>query len=159
MDGLVELYLQRAENELVAAQVLFEVSRNSALQKEFNLEGEFTFYSDAIGHAYYCIFNSAKAILLTEGVKTYPPDLHRKTLDAFERHLVKTGNLDVQLLSLYRKSIIQAEELLGIFSMERGKRGTFTYQKLPQANMRPASDSLENASLFFKNISGILRSR
>jgi uncharacterized protein (UPF0332 family) len=118
MDGLVELYLQRAENELVAAQVLFEVSRNPILQKELKLERDFTFYSDVIGHAYYCIFNSAKAILLTEGIRTYPPDLHRKTIDAFEKYLVNTGKLDVQLLNLYRKSIVQAEELLGIYSLE-----------------------------------------
>jgi uncharacterized protein (UPF0332 family) len=159
MDGLVELYLQRAENELVAAQVLFEVSRNPILQKELKLERDFTFYSDVIGHAYYCIFNSAKAILLTEGIRTYPPDLHRKTIDAFEKYLVNTGKLDVQLLNLYRKSIVQAEELLGIYSLEKDKRGTYTYQKLPQANMKPASDSLENASLFFRNIGSVLRNR
>jgi len=160
MDGLAELYLQRAENELIAAQVLFEVSRNPALQKEhFMLEKGFTFYSDVIGHAYYCIFNSAKAILLIEGIRTYAPEVHKKTIDAFEKYLVNTGKLDVQLLNLYRKSIIQAEELLGIYSVEKEKRGTFTYQKLPQANMKPASDSLENASLFFKNIGSILRNR
>jgi uncharacterized protein (UPF0332 family) len=159
MDGLVELYLQRAENELTAAQVLFEVSRSQSLQRDqFRLEKDFTFYSSVIGHAYYCIFNSAKAILLTEGVKTYAPEVHRKTIEAFERYLVKTGRLDIQLLNIYRKSIIQAEELLEIYSVEKEKRGEFTYQKLPQANMKPASDSLERASLFFKSISSVLRS-
>ncbi|MCJ7646481.1 hypothetical protein MUO65_06245 [bacterium] len=58
MDRLAELYLQRAENELIAAQILFEVSRNPVLQKEqFRLEKDFTFYSSVIGHSYYCIFN------------------------------------------------------------------------------------------------------
>lgn len=33
MSDEAELYLQRAENELVAAQMLFEVSRNHILQK------------------------------------------------------------------------------------------------------------------------------
>jgi hypothetical protein len=61
------------------------------------------------------------------------------------------GKMDVQLLNIYRKSIIQANQLLDIYFREKEKRGTFTYQKLPQANMKPASDSLENASLFFKN--------
>jgi uncharacterized protein (UPF0332 family) len=124
---------------------------------QFRLEKDFTFYSSVIGHAYYCIFNSAKAILLTEGIKTYPPEVHRKTIDAFEAYLVKTGKLDVQLLNIYRKSIIQADQLLEIFSEEKQKRGDFTYQKLPQANMGPASLSMERASLFFKNISGVLR--
>ena len=34
MNDEVELYLQRAENELVAAQMLFDVSTSPLLQKE-----------------------------------------------------------------------------------------------------------------------------
>ncbi|MDP3734541.1 MAG: hypothetical protein Q8R37_04895 [Nanoarchaeota archaeon] len=65
MSDEAELYLQRAENELVAAQMLFEVYSNPALQKEqFKLEKGFTFYSTVIGHSYYSIFYSAKAILI-----------------------------------------------------------------------------------------------
>jgi len=158
MCDIAELYLGRAENELIAAQILFDVSSNPRLQKEqFRLEKDFTFYSLVIGHAYYCIFNCAKALLIKEGVKTEPPEVHRKTLDAFEKHLVKTGKLDVQLLKIYRSMAIRAEELLGIFSKEKSKMGQFTYQKLPQANVAPAKESLDNASLFFKNSNRILR--
>jgi len=53
--------------------------------------------------------------------------------------------------------IVRAEELLGIFSKEKAKRGEFTYQKLPQANKEPAKESLDNASFFFKNINKIVR--
>src|SRR3989338_8966517 len=139
MNSESELYLQRAENELVAAQVFFDISANPAIQKEqFKLEKEFTFYSSVINHSYYCIFYSAKAILIREGIKTEAPEVHKKTLEAFEKNLVKTGKLDVELLKIYKKMIIRAEELLGIFSKEKGKRGEFTYQKLPQANQEPA---------------------
>jgi len=158
MNDESELYLQRAENEIVAAQMLFDISSNPALQKEqFKLEKEFTFYSTAIGHSYYCIFYSAKAILNEEGIKTGAPEVHRKTVDAFEKYLVKTGKLDVELLKIYKKMMVRAEELLGIFSKEKGKRGEFTYQKLPQANKEPAKESLDNASLFFKSINKIIR--
>jgi len=158
MSGEAELYLQRAENELVAAQMLFDVSNNPALQKEqFKLEKDFTFYSAVISHSYYCIFYSAKAILVGEGIKTEAPEVHRKTLEEFEKKLVKTGKLDVELLKIYQKIIVRAEELLGIFSKEKGKRGEFTYQKLPQANKEPAKESLDNASFFFKNINKIIR--
>ena len=157
MNDEAKLYLQRAENELVAANILFDISSNSELQKEqFKLEKNFTFYSTVISHSYYCIFYSAKAILINEGIKTDYPEVHKKTLDAFENYLVKTGKLDVELLKIYRKMIIRADELLGIFSMEKKKRGEFTYQKLPQANREPAKESLDNASLFFKNINKIL---
>jgi len=158
MKDEAQLYLQRAENELIVAEILFETSANQKIQKEqFKLEKEFTFYSSVISHAYYCIFNSAKAILINDGIKTEPPEVHRKTIEAFEQHLVKTGKLDVELLKIYKKMIVRAEELLGVFSFEKRKRGEFTYQKLPQANKEPAKESMENASFFFKNVNNILR--
>jgi len=158
MDDEAELYLQRAENELVAAQMLFDVSSNLSLQREqFKLEKEFTFYSTVIGHSYYSIFYSAKAILIKNGIKTEAPEVHKKTLEAFEKYLVSTGKLDMDLLKIYQKMVVRADALLGIFSMEKRKRGEFTYQKLPQANKEPAKESLNNASLFFKNINKILR--
>jgi len=158
MSDEAELYLLRAENELVAAQMLFEISSNPTLQKEqFKLEKDFTFYSTAIGHSYYSIFYSTKAILIKNGIKTEAPEVHKKTLESFERYLVSTGKLDMELLKIYQKMIVRADALLGIFSMEKRKRGEFTYQKLPQANKEPAQESLNNASFFFKNVNRILR--
>src|SRR3989339_133700 len=158
MNDEAELYLQRAENELVVAQMLFDISSNQALQKEqFRLEKDFTFYSTVIGHSYYFIFYSAKAILIKTSIKTEAPEVHKKTLEAFEKYLVNTGKLDMELLKIYQKMVVRADALLGIFSMEKRKRGEFTYQKLPQANKEPARESLSNASFFFKNINKILR--
>ncbi|MEM2131607.1 MAG: hypothetical protein QXR96_03715 [Candidatus Woesearchaeota archaeon] len=152
------LFIQRAENEIIAAQILFDISSNEELQKDiFKLEKEHTFYSNVISLSYYCIFYCAKAILLKYGIKTNAPDEHKKTLIAFEKKLVKTGILDYELLNIYKKVIVKAEQLLDIFSKEKGKRGTFTYQKLPQANIEPAKESLNNALFFFKNINKIIR--
>jgi len=158
MDPSAELHLLRAENELITAQILFEISQNMQLQKEqFKLERQFTFYSATISHAYYCIFYAAKSILWREGIKTEAPEVHKKTLEAFEKYLVNTGKLDIDLLNIYKKMIVRADALLGIFSSEKRKRGEFTYQKLPQANKEPAQESMDNALFFFKNISKILR--
>lgn len=153
-----KLFLSRAENEISAANVLFQVSTDKELQKiSFKLKKEFTFYSAAISHAYYCIFYSAKALLANEGIATNHPNVHKKTLEAFEKHLVKTGKLDVQLLKIYREMLMRADTLLEIFSKERGKRGHFTYQKLPEANEAPAEESLSHASIFFRTASTLLR--
>ncbi len=153
-----ELYLQRAENELIAAQMMFDISANPTLQKEqFKLEKDFTFYNAVISHSYYCIFYSAKSILIRDGIKTEAPEVHKKTLEAFQQHLVDTGKLDVELLRIYQKMMIRAEELLGIFLTEKKNRGKFTYQKLPQANIEPAETSLKNASIFFKTINKLIR--
>ncbi|MEM4397177.1 MAG: HEPN domain-containing protein [Candidatus Woesearchaeota archaeon] len=63
MDSKVELYLKRARNELEIAKLLFTLSGNKKLN-EFDLDENETFYSSVISHSYYCIFYSAKAILL-----------------------------------------------------------------------------------------------
>ena len=60
--------------------------------------------------------------------------VHKKTFEAFEKYIVQTGKLDTELLKIYKKMVVRADELLGIFSKEKRKRGEFTYQKLPQAN-------------------------
>ena len=148
-----ELYLQRAENEIVVAQMLFDISSNTNIQKEqFKIEKSFTFYSTVISHSYYCIFYYAKAILINEGIKTNAPEVHKKTLEAFETYLVKTGKLDVELLKIYKKMIVKAESLLQIFKSEKKKRGDFTYNTISQANVGPANESLDNAKTFLKNL-------
>ena len=157
MNDEAKLYLQRAENELIGAEIFLKISNNPELQKgQFKLEKDFTFYSLVIGHSYYCIFYCAKAILIENGVKTESPEIHKKTLEAFEENLVKMGRLDVELLKIYKKMIVRAEELLEIFAFEKRKRGEFTYQKLPQANKEPAEESFNNAEKFFKNIMAVL---
>jgi uncharacterized protein (UPF0332 family) len=157
MDDQAGLYMQRAENELVSAQILFEISNKQDLQDAFHLERQFTFYNGTITHSYYSIFFAAKAMLAKEGITTSAPEVHKKTLDAFEKHLVNTGKLDMELLQIYRKMVVRAEVLLGIFSKEKGKRGDYTYQKLPQANREPAKESYDNASFFFRHINKVIR--
>ena len=89
---------------------------------------------------------------------TLAPDEHKKTLDEFEK-LAKSGEVDVELLKIYKNIVVKAEELLGIFIKEKSKRGKFTYKVLPQANLEPARESLENAEKFYKNINLLIRKK
>ncbi|MBI2176160.1 HEPN domain-containing protein [Candidatus Woesearchaeota archaeon] len=110
-----------------------------------------TYYSATISHAYYSIFYSAKAYLLLKGIKTEAPEEHRKTFDAFSR-LVDNGIVDVELLNIYKNMLVKADTLLHIFEFEKGKRGRFTYKRIPQANLEPAKESVKNAQFFFTNM-------
>ncbi len=158
MNEQTVLYIQRSETEQITAEILQEISQNEQLQQEsFKLEKQFTFYNAVITHSYYAIFYAAKAILAKEKIKTTAPEVHKKTFLEFEKNLIKTGKLDLELLKIYKKTIVRAQELLGIFQTEKTKRGRFTYQKLPHANKQPAQESLENAQKFFKNINKIIR--
>lgn len=155
MDSRVKLFLERAENEITLAKAAFVISKGQA-KEILNIPEDMTFYSSVISHAYYCIFYTAKAILLSKDTETGPPEEHKKTLEEFEKRLVITGILDVELLNIYKSIVVKADELLNIFSIEKKKRGEFTYQKLPQANVEPAEESINNAQNFFTNIYNIL---
>ena len=157
MDSKVKLFLQRAENERDLGKALFVLSQNNELKNELSLTEDHTFYSAVISHSYYCIFYSARAILLNEKVNIEPPEIHKKAIQSFER-LAENGKIDVKLLKIYKKMIVKADALLDIFKLEKNKRGHFTYQKLPQANLEPAEESVRNAFFFFKNINAILES-
>ncbi|VVB76340.1 Uncharacterised protein [Candidatus Tiddalikarchaeum anstoanum] len=151
MDSNFKLYLSRSENELNLAGIIFQLSINKELQLDIFKVKPDTYFSAAISHAYYCIFYAAKAYLLTKNVKTNPPEEHRKTFEEFKK-LVDKGIIDKELLELYEDALIKADALLDIFQQEKGKRGKFTYRKLPQANQEPANESLEHAKTFFKHM-------
>ena len=157
MDSKADMYFKRAKTELEASEILFEVSKNDATKQNFQISQNSTYYSGVISHAYYAIFYSAKAILLTKDIKTSSPEIHKKTFDAFKENFVDTGILDVKLLEIYKKMAIRADKLLEIFKDEKWKRGNFTYNTIPQANKEPAEDSLKNAKMFVSNIGKVIQ--
>lgn len=151
MDFEYKIYLSRAQNELNLSNMILKISDDKKLQIEIFGMKEDTYYSATISHAYYSIFYSVKAYLLLKGIKTQAPEEHKKTFDEFSK-IVDTGKIDVELLKIYQNIIIQADTLLHIFELEKRKRGTFTYKRMPQANQEPAQESIKNAQFFYKNI-------
>lgn len=160
MDSIHEelLFLQRSKSELDLAKAIFAISNRAKLKLELELKEDETFYSNVISVSYYSIFYSAKAYLLRNGIKTKTPEEHKKTYEEFEK-LVFSGKLDFSLFQIYREMAVRAGELLGIFKREKSKRGQFTYQKLPQANREPASESIRNATTFLNNITLLLQKK
>lgn len=156
--GRSQLYIQRAKNELDLAKAIFKLSTSAKLKLEFGLKEDSTFFSNVISSSYYCIFYSAKALLQSRNIKTNPPEEHRKTLMEFEK-LALSGKINSELLKIYKSAAVKADELLGIFRKEKRKRGKFTYQKLPQANLNPANESMNNAEKFFRNINLIIKQK
>ena len=156
MDSITKLFTERATNELTIAEALLRLSEDKKEKKDFDINEDMTFYSGAIAHAYYCIFYSAKAILAAKSIKTSAPEIHKKTFDEFKKHFVDTGIIDTELLKIYKSMIIRADDLLDIFSIEKSKRGDFTYKTISQANRKPAEESLKNAQMFTSNIFKIL---
>ncbi|MBI2137371.1 HEPN domain-containing protein [Candidatus Woesearchaeota archaeon] len=151
MDFEHKIYLARAQNELNLSVMVQKISDDKKMQIEIFGMKEDTYYSAVISHAYYSIFYAAKAYLLLKGIKTQAPEEHRKTFDEFSK-LVHEGIVDVELLKIYQNIMMKADTLLHTFELEKGKRGTFTYRRIPQANQEPAQESIKNATVFFNNI-------
>lgn len=156
MDSLAKIFMQRAINELITSKVLFELSNNKLEKENFQIDEEVTFYSSVISHAYYSIFYASKSILLTKNIKTTSPEVHKRTYESFKEQFIDTGVIDMELLKIYKKMAIRADELLEIFKDEKWKRGHYTYHTIPQANREPAKQSIQNATKFLQNIKTIL---
>jgi len=151
MDFEYKIYLTRAQNELNLSMMVLKISDDKKMQIEIFAMKEDTYYSAVISHAYYSIFYTAKAYLLLKGIKTSAPEEHRKTFEEFSK-VVDKGTVDIELLRIYQNMLIKADTLLHIFELEKGKRGKFTYRRIPQANQEPAQESISNAKTFFNNI-------
>jgi uncharacterized protein (UPF0332 family) len=150
------IFLKRAQNELLLSQIIFDISSDKNLKQElFSLPSFTTFYSAVITHSYYAIFYSAKAYLSYKGIITKPPFEHKKTFEELSI-LADKGIIDFELFKAYKKVLIKANELLDLFTLEKQKRGKFTYKTLPQANKDPANESIKNAHTFFKHINILL---
>lgn len=156
MDSVVNSYLERAENELVLAKINFEISTNSKYKNIFNIEQSRTFFNDVISQAYYSIFYSAKAFLLTKNIGTKTPEEHKKTYEEF-RKFVENGEINKTLMQIYETETIKAESLLKIFFLEKKKRGTFVYNVKSEANLPYAKESLDNARKFVSLIKSIIK--
>ena len=159
MGSLIEVYLDRANNEIMVAASLKRLSERETDRVNFDLPDDVSFYSAVISHSYYAIFYAAKAILPTKDVETKSPEVHKKTFDEFKLRFVDTEELDLSFLKIYKKLIVRADALLEIFKHEKWKRGNFTYQTIPQANKEPADDSLKNSKFFVSNIMRLIKEK
>ena len=144
MDSEVELYLNRAEDEFLLAEKDMQLSTDIKLKEQLGIKQEKTFFHSVITHAYYAIFHSARAYLLSKVIKISPQKEHQKTFNAFKK-FVKTGELDKELLRLYETEITKADSLLSIFKKEKKKRGRFTYNIKSEANIPYANESIQIA--------------
>ena len=151
-----ELCLERADNELALARAIYLLSDNPQLKKEnFLLPEEITFYSAVITHAYYGMFYSAKAYLISKSVSLPEQGQHNAVYHKFKQ-FVKKGEIDKELLIIYDALRIKAEMLLEILDQEEENRTNYTYYTLPQANKAPAEKSIETSQVFVSNMKALV---
>ena len=70
MDSNYKIYIKRAGNEINLSKMIMKISEDDKIQADIFEMPKDTYYSAVISHAYYSIFYSAKAYLLTKKIKT-----------------------------------------------------------------------------------------
>lgn len=157
MDSKVSLFMDKAQNEIFASQTLKRISEDDSLKKIFGFSKDVTFYSSVINHSYYAIFYAAKAYLISKNIPLKSKQgQHQQVYFEFGK-LIKIGEIEKELLKIYKENKLKAEVLLEILKSERGKRADFTYETIPQANKAPAEESLNNAIIFISHIKQFLK--
>ena len=158
MDFEAKIYLERAESKVLLAKVTYEMSVNPTIKEALHLEQEATFFNDVISAAYYGIFYAAKAYLMGNGIKTSPPEEHRKTYEQL-KWSVASGKIGRELGEIYEAETEKAEILLRIFFSEKRKRGIFTYHMKSEANIPAAEESLRNARKFVSMMKAVIEQK
>lgn len=152
MDSQVEIFIKRANNEILGAKSLKRLSEEVKYKDEFSIPKDITFYSSVISHSYYAIFYSAKAYLVSKNIPLKSSQGQHQQVYYEFRKLVEKGIIEKELLNIYEEIMGRAEALLDILKTERTKRTNFTYETIPQANKEPAENSLNNAIFFLSHI-------
>ena len=144
--------------QILLAKANFELSTQDKAKEVLNISLDRTFFNDVISESYYTIFYSAKAFLLYLGIKTEPPEEHKKTYEEF-RKIVESRKIDKQLSEIYEEESNKAETLLRIFFDEKRNRGKFTYNVNANANKPFAEQSIKNARFFASTIKHLIENK
>ena len=120
---MIKNLIKRAENEIIIAEKLKNMSDDAKIKIYMDIPRDMTFYSAVISHAYYGIFYSAKAYLISKKINLQKQGQHQKVFFEFKK-LVSKGIVDKELLKIYEEVKIKAEALLDILKNERSKRTT-----------------------------------
>ena len=158
MDIKVKGYLDRAENKLILANANFSISTEEHIKIKLGISSDKTFFNDVISESYYAIFYSAKAFLLSLGIKTEAPNEHKRTYEKFKK-IIYSKKLDKQLAEIYDKESNKAETLLKIFFNEKRNRGRFTYNVNANANKPFAEQSIRSAKFFCSTIKYLIENK
>jgi uncharacterized protein (UPF0332 family) len=155
MVSKIEAYLGKAENNLVLAKHVYELSTHACLRDAMNLEKDMTFLGEVVSLSYYSIFYAAKAYTISNGIKTCPPNEHVDLHEALERDLHSRW-FGENPREVCEALMIDSRKLSDIFLYEKAKRGSSTYEPASKVRLRNAEISIENAEIFLISINYLL---
>lgn len=172
---LVDFYLKTAKMSLRAAEILFDLSRNSESKEKLSIEEEFECYLWVTVCSYYSMFYTASGALASKGIKIGDKIVHQITSDCLIFYFIKTGKLAKHYYEEYEESMNNALEVMGVdeekirrelqqkaveliktFDFEKKKRGDFQYKTTVPIKENLAKTSLERAKTFLYEIEKVI---
>lgn len=172
---LISFYLDNALVSLNAARILYEVSNNNILKRQFKfVDDTFEAYLWVVNPSYYSMFYMASALLASEGIKIRSEiGIHKKTFEALVYYFYLTNRLPKRFLEIFEEAQQESQELLGKeeiitamkekslslmkkYEHEMGKRSTFTYNMGEKAKQGKANTSLTRAREFYQEVRKVL---
>ena len=162
----VEFFLTNAEDSLMSARALFDLSTNKDFQTYTGYEGLRGFLW-VINASYYSMFYIARSLLAAKGIHIKSDmSVHAVTFDALIYFFYLTGKLEKHFFETYADAQEEASELLGKrkadelieeYFFEKDKRATFTYRTEQFAMQNKAKTSLDRAAKFQREIRKLIK--
>ena len=84
----VEDYMNKANDKLISAKVLYDIGQ----------------YSTSVSACYYCMFNTAKALLIKKGFK---PKTHAGVISLFGQEYVLKDSFDRKSPNILKHTIVK----------------------------------------------------
>ncbi len=120
----IQCYLEEAEEKLDSAKLLLQNG----------------YFKDAVSRAYYCMYNAARALLLT---KDMSPKTHRGLISKFGEEFMKMEN--------------EAKNYAAILHKAEDMREMADYGVYKEISREMAENVVDDAELFLKKIREVLK--
>lgn len=154
-------FLINSRNSLDSAKLLFDVSVDEKLRNHLGFL-KFDGFLWVINASYYSMFYLARALLDSKGINVKTDlSIHSAVFDALVYYFYLTGRLERRFIEEFNEAGLEASEVLGKekakslmdnYSIEKEKRGRFTYEMGEVAMKNKAQTSLERAKRFREEI-------
>jgi uncharacterized protein (UPF0332 family) len=144
--SLSKKYLEKARNNLITMQALFELSGNEKAKELLKIPKDYESDEWAVISAYYAMYMASLALIAKIGFRSKN---HSATLLILEEYFVKKNNLTKYDLSLIKNAYLKREEIEKV-SDARNKREIAQYS-ITKETTKKISEQIKNDAFSFVN--------
>lgn len=150
--ALSKKYFEKARNNLIAMQALFELSNNPKAKELLKIPNDYNSDEWAVISAYYAMYMASLALIAKIGFKSKN---HSATLLILEEYFVKKSRLTSDDLKLIKNAYLKREEIEKV-SDARHKREIAQYSITKETTKRILEQIKSDAFSFVNKVQEII---